>query len=129
MRPLVFVLVGMVLATAQAVLLHRLAGGFVPLQLLAPCIAWLALEAENVEGLLAAAGSGFVLDAFAGTPPGLFTFLGVFAFLLCRAASMAVDLRGRVGFGVLSGVACSAISVGAVLLQRWAGVAEASPGE
>lgn len=128
MRPLAFVGVGLALATIQAVVLLRLGGGTVPLQIVVPCIAWLALEAENVEGVLAAAGSGWVLDLFAGTPTGLFTFLGVVLFLGCRAAGLAVDLRGRAGFAVLSGVAALALSVGAVLLQRWAGLAEAAPG-
>jgi rod shape-determining protein MreD len=127
-RALAFVGAGLLLATVQAVLLRRVGGGTLPLQLVVPCIAWLALEAENVEGLVAAAGTGWVLDAFAGTPTGLFTFLGVLAFLLCRGAGMAVDLRSRAGFAVLSGAACLGMAIGAVLLQRWAGVQEAAPG-
>lgn len=128
MRTLAFVGVGLLLAAVQAVLLRRLGGGSVPLQLLAPCLAWLALEAENVEGIVAAAGIGWVLDAFAGTPTGLFVFLGVFTFLVGRGAGMAVDLRGRAGFAVLAAAACLLLSVGAVLLQRWAGAGEAAPG-
>lgn len=128
MRTLAFIGAGLLLATFQAVLLRRLGGGVVPLQLLVPCVAWLALEAENVEGVLAAAGNGWVMDLFAGTPTGLFTFMAVLLFLGCRAAGLAVDLRGRAGFAVLSGVGALALSTGAMLLQRWAGVAEATPG-
>lgn len=128
MRPLAFVGAGVLLATIQAVALRRIGGGTIQLQLLVPCIAWLALEADNVEGVVAAAGIGFVLDAFAGTPSGLFTFLAVLVFLLCRAAGMAVDVRGRAGFAILAGAGCLSLSIGAILLQRWAGVAEAAPG-
>lgn len=128
MRPLSFVLAGLLLATVQAVLLRWLGGGSIPLQLLVPCLAWLALEAENVEGVTAAAGVGWVMDLFAGTPRGLFTFLAVLVFLGSRAAGAAVDLRARLGFAVLSGAGCLALSLGAVLLQRWAGTPEAAPG-
>lgn len=128
LRPFLFVVAGLLLATVQAVLLRWAGGGAVPLQLLAPCLAWLALEAENVEGVTAAAGIGWVMDVFAGTPPGHFTFLGVLVFLLSRAAGLAIDLRGRAGFALLSGSACLGLSVGAILLQRWAGVPEAAPG-
>lgn len=128
MRPLVFVLAGLLLATLQAVLLRWVGGGAISLQLLAPCLAWLALEAENVEGVVAAAGIGWIMDLFAGTPAGLFTFLGVLAFLASRAAGVAVDLRGRAGFAALAGAGCLGLSVGAILLQRWAGAPEAAPG-
>jgi rod shape-determining protein MreD len=128
LRPLAFVLVGLVVATLQAVLLRSVGGGTVPLQLLVPCVAWLGLEAENVEGVTAAAGIGWVMDLFAGTPKGLFTFLAVVLFLGSRAAGMAVDLRGKAGFAVLTGVGCFLLSLGAVLLQRSAGAPEAAPG-
>ena len=128
MRPASVVLAGLLLAAVQAVLLRWLCGGAVTIQLLAPCIVWLALEAENVEGVVSAAAIGFAMDVFAATPGGLFTFLGVVLFLASRAAGMAVDLRGKAGFALLSGAGCLVLSVGAVLLQRWAGDAEAAPG-
>jgi hypothetical protein len=127
-RPLAFVLAGLLLAVVQAVLLRWAGGGRIPLQLLVPCIVWLALEAENVEGVTAAAGIGWVLDLFAGTPKGLFAFAGVLLFLGARAAGIAVDLRGRIGFALLTGLGCLALSLGAMLLQRWAGAPEAAPG-
>jgi rod shape-determining protein MreD len=128
LRTLAFVLAGLSLAAAQAVLLRWFGGGAVPLQLLVACIAWLAMEAEVVEGVVASAGIGFAMDLFAGTPDGLFTFTGVLVYLACRAAGMAVDLKGRAGFPVLAGAACLATSVCAISLQRWAGVPEAAPG-
>jgi rod shape-determining protein MreD len=127
-RPAAFVLAGLFVAAVQAVLLRWVGGGAVSLQLLVPCIVWLALEAENVEGVVSAAAIGCVIDAFAGGPSGLFTFLGVVLFLGSRAAGMAVDLRGKAGFAVLSGAGCLLLSVAAVLLQRWAGDPEAAPG-
>jgi rod shape-determining protein MreD len=127
-RPAAFVLTGLFVAAVQAVLLRWVGGGAVSLQLLVPCIVWLALEAENVEGVVSAAAIGCVMEAFAGAPSGLFTFLAVVLFLGSRAAGMAVDLRGKAGFAVLSGAGCFLLSLAAVLLQRWAGDAEAAPG-
>jgi len=126
-RPLAFVLVGLAGGAIQAVLLRTFGGGAVPLQLLVPCIAWLALEAGNVEGVTAAAGVGYAMDLFSGGPTGLFTFTGVVLFLGARAAGIAVDVRGRAGFAILTGVGCLGVSILALSLQRWAGVAEAGP--
>jgi rod shape-determining protein MreD len=127
-RPAAYALVGLLLAAVQAAALRWVGGGTIPVQLLVPVVAWLALEAEHVEGVVAAAAVGWEMDLFAGTPDGLFTFLAVAFFLLGRAAGAAVDLRGRAGLAVLSGLGCLAISLGAVWLQRWAGAAEAAPG-
>lgn len=128
MRPFAFIVAGLLLGAIQSVFLRWAGGGTVPLQLLVPCIAWLALEAENVEGVTAAAGIGYVMDLFGGTPAGLFTFMGVVLYLGARAAGIGVDLRGRLGFAVLTGAGCLAISFGAMLIQRWAGLPEAAPG-
>jgi len=128
LRPLAFIAAGLLLGALQSVLLRWVGGGTVPLQLLVPCIAWLALEAENVEGVTAAAGIGYAMDLFGGTPAGLFTFMGVVLYLGARATGIAVDLRGRLGFAVLTGAGCLAGSFGAMLIQRWAGVPEAPPG-
>lgn len=128
MRPLAFIAGGLALGAFQSVLLRWLGGGAVPLQLLIPCIVWLALEAENVEGVLASAGTGYAMDLFSGGGDGLFAFAGVIVFLGARAAGMAVDLRAHAGFAVLTGAACLVASLGTMLLQRWAGVPEAAPG-
>ncbi|MGB8929645.1 MAG: hypothetical protein WCC48_00180, partial [Anaeromyxobacteraceae bacterium] len=127
LRPAAFILAGVLVAAVQAVLVRWLGGGTVSLQLTVPCIVWLALEAANVEGVVSAAAIGWVMDVFAGTPYGLFTFLAVAAFLGSRAAGMAVDLRGKAGFAVLTGVSCLLLSLLAVALQRWAGDVEAAP--
>jgi hypothetical protein len=127
MRPLAFVAAGLLVAALQAVLLRWVGGGSIPLQLLVPCVAWLALEAEGVEGVVAAAGLGYAMDLHAGTPVGLFTFLGVALFLLARAGGGAIDVRGRAGFAVLSGVGCLGVAGGAAALQRAAGLPEAAP--
>jgi hypothetical protein len=127
-RPVVFIIAGLLFGAVQAVLLRWAGGGTVPLQLLVPCIVWLALEAGNVEGVTAAAGIGYAMDLLGGTPAGLFTFMGVVLFLGARVAGMGVDLRGRAGFAILTGLGCLAVSLGAMLLQRWAGAPEAAPG-
>lgn len=131
MRPVAFVLAGLVVGATQAVLLRWVGGGTVPLQLLVPCIVWLAIEAGTTEGVTAAAGIGYAMDLFAGTTAGIFTFMGVVLFLGARATGMGVDLRGRAGrpgFVVLTGGGCLVVSLGAMLLQRWAGLPEAAPG-
>lgn len=128
MRVLGFFLAGLLLAAIQAVLLRWVGGGRLPLQLLVPCIAWLGLKAGNVEGIAAAAGIGYLMDLFSGTPAGLFTFLGVVLYLFSRAAGLAVDLQERSGFAVLCGAGSLVVAFGAVALQRGFGAPDAEPG-
>lgn len=128
MRPLVHVLLALVLAALQAALTRHLGGGVVGACLLAPALVHLALGAGNVDGAVGAAGVGYVLDLASGTPKGLFTFLAVAVFLAARLAGAAVDLRGRLGFALLSAGAALGLSAGGVALLRAAVAPEAQPG-
>lgn len=128
MRPLAHAALALLLAALQAALLRHLGGGAVTTCLLAPPLVHLALTAGNVEGAVAAAGVGYVLDLTSGTPKGLMTFLAVAVFLAARLVGAAVDVRGRLGFALLSGAAALGLSVGAVALQRAAALPEAQPG-
>jgi len=115
------------LAGLQAALARHLGGGAVTACLLAPLLVHLALTAGNVDGAVGAAAVGYVLDLVAGTPKGLMTFLAVAVFLATRLTGAAVEVRGRVGFALLSGAATLGLSVGAVALQRLVALPEAAP--
>jgi rod shape-determining protein MreD len=127
-RPLALFLLALLLGGLQAALLRHLGGGVVTVCLLAPVLVHLALTAANVDGAVGAAAVGYVLDLLTGTPKGLMTFLSVGVFLAVRFTGAAVDLRGRVGFALLSGAAALGLSAGAVALQRLVSSPEAAPG-
>jgi rod shape-determining protein MreD len=127
-KPLAHAALALLLAGVQAVLLRHLGGGALTLCLLAPPLVHLALTAGNVDGAVGAAGVGYVLDLTAGTPKGLMTFMAVVVFLAVRLVAAAVDVRGRLGFGLLSGAAAAGLSAGAIALQRAAVGPEAAPG-
>jgi hypothetical protein len=118
----------LLVAALQASLLRFVGGGVVSIALLVPCVVYLGLHAANVEGVLGAAGIGFVQDLVAGTPQGLFTFLWVALFLAARGVGASVDVRGRGGFALLSFVGAIFSSLGAMLLLRWGVAAEVAPG-
>jgi hypothetical protein len=128
MKPLAHVALALLLAALQAAMLRHLGGGAVTACLLAPAMIHLALTAGNVEGAVGAAGVGYVLDLTWGTPKGLMTFLAVVVFLATRLVGAAVDVRGRLGFALLSAAGALLLSVGAVALQRMAALPEAQPG-
>ncbi len=128
MKPLAHAAFALLLAALQAALLHWLGGGVFSVSLLAVCVVWAGLHGGNVDGSLAAAGIGWVMDLMAGTPKGLMTFLAVALFLAVRAASAAVDLRGRAAFALLSAAGALFLSVGALVLLRSAAGPEAAPG-
>ncbi len=128
MKPLAHVLFALVLAGVQAALLRWVGGGSFSLMLPAACVVFVALHGGNVDGSISAAGIGYVMDLFTGSPKGLMTFLAVALFLVVRATSAAVDVRSRSGFAALSGFGAFFVSLGAFLLTRYTAAPEAIPG-
>jgi hypothetical protein len=127
-KPLAFVLFALVLAASQAAFLRFVGGGAFSLALPAACVVYLGLHAGNVDGVVGAAGVGYVMDLMVATPKGLLTFLAVVLFLLVRAVSASVDVRGRSAFAVLSGLGVLVLSVGAATLLHYVVPPETAPG-
>jgi rod shape-determining protein MreD len=123
----VYVLCALLLAAAQAALLHVVGGGAFSLSVLAACIVYLGLHATNVEGALGAAGIGLVQDVMLGTPKGLFTGLAVALFLVSRAVAAAIDVRSRAAFAVLTGAGALFLSLAGFILLRWGVPSEVAP--
>lgn len=128
MKPLAHVLFALLLAGLQAALLRWLGGGTITVSLLAACIVYLGLAAGNIEGSVASAGIGYVLDLMTGSPKGLMTFLAVALFVLVRAIAAAVDVRGRAGFMALTGLGVLTLTLGAAILTRYTAGPDVAPG-
>src|SRR5262249_47470254 len=58
-----------------------------------------------VEGALTSFCVGYLVDLMSGQPTGLFTFLSVFTFLICRLAGTLVDIRTGVSFALFAAAA------------------------
>jgi len=127
-KPIAHAAFALALSGLQAALLPWIGGGSFSLSLPAACVAWVGLHGGNVDGSLAAAGIGYVMDVMAGTPKGLMTFLAVALFLVVRAASVAVDLRGRAAFALVTALASLFLSVGAMVLLASSGNPDGAPG-
>ncbi len=65
-------------------------------------VAVLALRAGLLEGAAGAFGTGYLLDLMTGRPTGLYTFLAVLTFLLCRAVGSALEVRSAPGFALFA---------------------------
>lgn len=128
MKPVAHVLFALLLGALQAALLRWFGGGVFSVSLLACCIVWAGLQAGIVDGSVASAGIGYLMDLAAGTPKGLMTFLAVALFVAVRVVAAGVDLRGRAGFALLSGLGALFLSVGATVLLRNTSAPEAAPG-
>ncbi len=128
MKPLAHVAFALLVAALQAALLRWVGGGAFSLALLAVCVVHLGLHGGNVEGSVAAAGVGYVMDLMAGTPKGLMTFLAVLLFVIVRAVSAAVDTRERGAFILLSGFGALFLSICATVLLRNTTPEDAIPG-
>jgi len=131
MKPLLRVplalLAALLLLAMSASVTSQLSGGAVSLALAVPVIVWLGLETPVVEGVIGAALVGVVLDAAAGGPGGLLTFLSVILLLGVRAGAGPFDARSRLGFALLCGAATFLMGFGAILLTRYVTPASADP--
>jgi hypothetical protein len=121
-------LAALVLLALGASATSQLAGGAVSLALAVPVIVWLGLETPVVEGAIGAALVGVLLDAAAGGPGGLLTFLSVMILVGVRAGAGPFDARSALGFAVLSGAATFGMGFGAILLTRYVTPPDAEPG-
>jgi hypothetical protein len=122
-----FVLFALVLAAVQSAFLRHVGGGAFSLCLLAACVAYLGLNGGNVDGAVGAAGIGYVLDLLNGTPKGLMTFMAVALFVVVRATTSAVEVRGRAGFAVVASAGTLFLSFGAFVLLSWVSPPELEP--
>jgi rod shape-determining protein MreD len=127
MKPLAHVFFALLLAALQAALLRWAGGGWFSLALLAACVVHHGLQSGNVDGSVASAGIGYVMDLMSGSTKGLMTALAVLLFLAIRATSAAVDVRSRSAFALLSGAGAFFLSLGAMTLTRYTAGADAAP--
>jgi rod shape-determining protein MreD len=127
-KPVAHFVFALVVAALQAAILRWVGGGAFSLFLLAACVAYLGLRAGNVDGAVGSAGIGYLLDLLTGSPKGLMTFLAVLVFVLVRAVSASVDVRGRAAYGLVSGAAALVFSLAAMILTRYTSPAEVAPG-
>ncbi len=127
LRVPVAVLASVVLVAIGASATRQLAGGAVSVALAVPVIVWLGVETTVVEGAVGAFLVGMMLDAAAGGPGGLLTFLSVMALLGARLGAGPFDARSDLGFGLLSGAATLGLGLGALVLTRYVSPAEVTP--
>lgn len=118
----------LLLVAIGATLARQLAGGAVSLALAVPVIAWLGMETTVIEGVLGAALVGLILDASAGGPAGLLTFLSVILVVGVRVGSGPFDARSALGFGLLSAAATFLMGFGAIVLLRYVSAEASAPG-
>jgi len=126
-RSLLHAALALALVGVQAALLCHLGGGAFTLCLPAALLVHLALTAEMVEGTVAAAAVGYVLDVASGGTKGLLTSLSVAAFLGVRLIRLAVEVRGWAGFAALCGLVVLGLSSSAVALTRSVAPSELRP--
>jgi hypothetical protein len=127
-KPIALFLLAVVLTALQAALLRFVGGGVFSLALPLALVVYLGLWSGTVDGALGSAAIGYVLDLSAGNPKGLMTFLAVALFLFCRVAGAGVDVRGRLGYALLTFVGTVVFGLGAILLLRSISPEEAAPG-
>jgi hypothetical protein len=128
MKPVVTFLFALILVAVQAALLRYVGGGAVTISLALPCVVYLGLHGGNTDGALGSAGIGYILDLTSGGPKGLMTFLAVVLFVACRVVGAGVEIRGRIGFVLLSTLGTFVFGIGVLVMRRAASPAESAPG-
>jgi rod shape-determining protein MreD len=127
-RPIVWFALALLLSALQSAALRWLGGGALPLALPLAIVVHLGLRAGNVDGAVAAAAVGYVVDLSTGSPKGLMTGLAVLLFLFSRLAGAAVDVQGRAGFAVLTAIGTFLYGVAALGFLGLVSPPEVTPG-
>jgi hypothetical protein len=126
-KPLLLSLLALVLTGLQAALLRHAGGGAFTLFLPVALLVHLAITADLVDGAVAAAAIGYVLDVSSGGTKGLLTSLAVATFLGIRVIRIGVEVQGWAGFAALCGLSAFGLSAGALALTRLAAPPEVRP--
>jgi len=109
---------GFLLLVIQSTFAHLVALDlFVPNAALA-IILYMGLHDYNAaRGAIMSFALGYLMDAFAGSPMGLFTFVAVAVFLISKVAALRLFLQGWI-FEILLTFFLSLVASGMVLLVR-----------
>ncbi len=118
MKPALHAALALLLVALQAALLRFVGGGAFTLCLPVVLVVHLAITAELVDGTVAAAAVGYVLDVASGGTKGLLTSLAVSAFLAVRIIRVGFEVRGWAPFAALCALAAFGLSAGGVALDR-----------
>jgi hypothetical protein len=98
MRILWTVVLAFVVLSAESVLARYFGPMPLRMEITVVAICFLALRAGTLPGEAVSFLLGYLLDAMSGRATGLFTFLGVFLFLLGRVTASLVQVRSAMGF-------------------------------
>jgi rod shape-determining protein MreD len=90
----------LVLLSLESVIVQRLGLSVTRIDVTVAIIAFLALRASTLEGAVSSFAVGYLLDLMSGRYTGLYTFLGVFLFLLGRLVASLVDVRSGPTFAL-----------------------------
>ena len=98
MKFLVAVGLALLLLTLESVVVQQLGLAISRIDVTVVLVAFLAVRANTLEGAFSAFSVGYLLDLMSGQPTGLFTFLGVFTFLVGKLVVSLTDVRSRAAF-------------------------------
>jgi hypothetical protein len=93
MKVVATVLLAMLLLAIESVVTKYLGMAVTRIDVTVVIVVFLALRAGTLEGAFSSYAIGYLLDLMSGRPTGLYTFLAVLLFLLCRLAASLVDAR------------------------------------
>ena len=118
MQTVLIMVFGFLLLVIQSTFAHLVALDlFVPNAALA-IILYMGLHDYNAaRGAIMSFALGYLMDAFAGSPMGLFTFVAVAVFLISKVAALRLFLQGWI-FEILLTFFLSLVASGMVLLVR-----------
>ncbi len=100
MKFLAFSALALLLLSAESVLVKFLGLEVTRFDVTIALVVYMAVRGTTLEGAFTAFAVGYLLDVFTGRPTGLYPFLSVLVFLLCRGAGQVVDGRSRGGFAL-----------------------------
>jgi rod shape-determining protein MreD len=100
-KGLLALLMGLAGMAVSSVLAHRLGLEVTRIELDAVLVVYACISLTTMQAALCSFAAGYLFDLMSGNPTGLYAFVAMLTFMLCRIVIGLVDVRGGFGFAAL----------------------------
>lgn len=93
---------GLFAMAASGALLHVFGFAQARIEIAAVLVVYACLSLDTTHAALCSWAAGYLFDLMTGAPTGLYAFVAMLTFVVCRVVVVVVDVRGVVAFSALT---------------------------
>ncbi|MBS2027221.1 MAG: hypothetical protein JST54_04880 [Deltaproteobacteria bacterium] len=92
---------GLAAMAVASVIVHAFGLPSARIEIAAILVVWACLSLDTTRAAMCSYAAGYLFDVMGGAPTGLYAFVAMLTFVVCRVVVVVVDVRGPVGFAAL----------------------------